>query len=498
MASPAADSAFAALWDNPGAISVRLESGLAAGQELVHYLNRRAKAESEMGSLLLKSVTGSLTAVKGTRSDRVADTSAMMDVWKTLFAQTEAASAVHEVAAEHLQHEVTRPLEHGLKGVETSLHRLLRELESALKRVRGNSRHHVKARAHYLKLGRDLDTMAQTGRNSTRSRFAEVLFEKSLASKRRAFREAEAAYTATHREVQTPEAVAHRGELSTILRDLEQLEATRVALVCDALAKLTALTRSSIVPTHTALCLAVDASAANVDLPADAKAFCASVATGEPLGGLMPFELYTPIEAIPDDDADASPAKEAAEASGPALFGCSLTEYMHAQRQAEGAVGSLAVPLPFLFLIDRVIALGGLSAEGLFRVPGDTVTIKLIKSHIEETITHGLPNLAALTEPGLHDTSDEYGLHAWASCLKLWLRELAEPIVNDECYDFALHVAETQDDASVSLAALAAYPFRTAALTSSDRCLSFVFVHRRLSADGNSAVLACGAAGDAP
>jgi hypothetical protein len=83
------------------------------------------------------------------------------------------------------------------------------------------------------------------------------------------------------------------------------------------------------------------------------------------------------------------------------------------------------------FLADGILALGGARAEGLFRVPGDADAVAALRVQLER----GTYTLGALDDP-----------HVPASLLKLWLRELREPLVPAELYDAA--VAGARDPAA--------------------------------------------------
>ena len=89
------------------------------------------------------------------------------------------------------------------------------------------------------------------------------------------------------------------------------------------------------------------------------------------------------------------------------------------------------MPVVLPFLADGILALGGLKAEGIFRVPGDGDLVGELKLRIDR----GYYTLDGLDDP-----------HVLASVLKLWLRELADPLVPDELYNAC--IAESRDPAA--------------------------------------------------
>jgi hypothetical protein len=78
------------------------------------------------------------------------------------------------------------------------------------------------------------------------------------------------------------------------------------------------------------------------------------------------------------------------------------------------------VPIILPFLADGILALGGTKSEGIFRIPGDGDIVSELKIRIER----GYYNLEGVDDP-----------HVPASLLKLWLRELCDPLVPTELYN---------------------------------------------------------------
>ena len=78
------------------------------------------------------------------------------------------------------------------------------------------------------------------------------------------------------------------------------------------------------------------------------------------------------------------------------------------------------VPIILPFLADGILALGGTKHEGIFRVPGDGDIVSELKLRIDR----GFYTLDGIDDP-----------HVLASLMKLWLRELCDPLVPDELYN---------------------------------------------------------------
>ena len=101
----------------------------------------------------------------------------------------------------------------------------------------------------------------------------------------------------------------------------------------------------------------------------------------------------------------------------PSIFGETLDGVYRLQ---ERNYPDKKVPIILPFLADGILALGGTKSEGIFRVPGDGDLVSELKLRIDK----GYYNLDTVDDP-----------HVLASLLKLWLRELCDPLVPDEMYN---------------------------------------------------------------
>ncbi|EKM52929.1 uncharacterized protein PHACADRAFT_259094 [Phanerochaete carnosa HHB-10118-sp] len=112
----------------------------------------------------------------------------------------------------------------------------------------------------------------------------------------------------------------------------------------------------------------------------------------------------------------------------PSIFGESLDAIFRLQ---ERNYPRQQVPIILPFLADGILALGGTKFEGIFRVPGDSDLVSELKLRIDK----GYYTLDGFDDP-----------HVLASLLKLWLRELADPLVPDEMYNDC--IAESRDSSA--------------------------------------------------
>lgn len=101
----------------------------------------------------------------------------------------------------------------------------------------------------------------------------------------------------------------------------------------------------------------------------------------------------------------------------PSIFGESLDVIFRLQ---ERNYPHLRIPIILPFLADGILALGGTKSEGIFRIPGDSDSVSELKLRIDK----GYYTLDGFDDPTV-----------LASLLKLWLRELCDPLIPEELYN---------------------------------------------------------------
>ncbi|KAJ3129235.1 hypothetical protein HK100_008764 [Physocladia obscura] len=110
------------------------------------------------------------------------------------------------------------------------------------------------------------------------------------------------------------------------------------------------------------------------------------------------------------------------------LFGETLEDVMAVQAKEnpkDSAGRKLALPRILLFLTDAILTLNGCKTEGIFRVPGDIDMVNELRIRLER----GKYDVTGISDP-----------HVASSLLKLWLRELAEPLIPADLYDDCIDI----------------------------------------------------------
>ena len=120
--------------------------------------------------------------------------------------------------------------------------------------------------------------------------------------------------------------------------------------------------------------------------------------------------------------------------TSPSLFGTTLEEIMNVQK---AKCPKLSLPWIQTTLSEAVLRLNGAKTEGIFRVPGDLDEVNNLKVKYDQ-LWCGKESLS-LDDDGTSNFVDLMAniqdAHLPASLLKLWYRELYEPLIPNEFYD---------------------------------------------------------------
>ncbi|XP_059497135.1 rho GTPase-activating protein 39 [Stegostoma tigrinum] len=112
----------------------------------------------------------------------------------------------------------------------------------------------------------------------------------------------------------------------------------------------------------------------------------------------------------------------------PSMFGSSLDEIMNMQHEH---YSDRQLPWVQTRLSEEVLKLNGAQTEGIFRVPGDIDEVNALKLQVDQWV---IPQ--GLTDP-----------HVPASLLKLWYRELEDPLIPHEFYEQSINHYENPEAA---------------------------------------------------
>ena len=116
----------------------------------------------------------------------------------------------------------------------------------------------------------------------------------------------------------------------------------------------------------------------------------------------------------------------------PSMFGGTLIETMEVQRDR---FPHLRLPWILTTMADQILRLNGTGTEGIFRVPADLEEVQSLKSRFDQW------EVVLCRD-----------CHTAASLLKMWLRDLYEPLIPDAFYDECVALAVNLDKDSVTKA----------------------------------------------
>ncbi|KAF9351835.1 hypothetical protein BGX26_010220 [Mortierella sp. AD094] len=114
----------------------------------------------------------------------------------------------------------------------------------------------------------------------------------------------------------------------------------------------------------------------------------------------------------------------------PSVFEATLERLMGRQMAAGGEWAAWRVPRLMVFLKESVVNLGGLKTEGIFRISGDLGAVAELRARIEL----GNYDISGITDP-----------HVPCSLLRLWIRDLPEPVIPYEMYQQCIQGAQDRD-----------------------------------------------------
>ncbi|KAI8600445.1 hypothetical protein EDD21DRAFT_395687 [Dissophora ornata] len=123
----------------------------------------------------------------------------------------------------------------------------------------------------------------------------------------------------------------------------------------------------------------------------------------------------------------------------PSVFEATLERLMGRQMAAGGEWATWRVPRLMVFLKESVVNLGGLQTEGIFRISGDLGAVAELRARIEL----GNYDLAGITDP-----------HVPCSLLRLWIRDLPEPVIPYDMYQRCIQGAQDKEAVTSLVASL--------------------------------------------
>ncbi len=377
------------------------------------------------------------------------DHKSVRDAWDTILRETEAMATAHAEFAVHMKDVNVAGLDTFVQTMKPSREGLAAE-GAKLQRMMAESKENLyKANVAYERACRELEEGRLVAKEKDKKKLEKLQV------------------TAQEKEVEYRSAVKNTNyfqdkmldeQLPELLAGLQKIEEKRVDIIKEHLVAY--LAAQCKIPEQFATGYrSMHAAVKAINRQEDLQAFIASCSTGEPRPEPFVFSEYR-SDAVPvektnklfatlktkgaqllrrdkfnsggDEEGSGGGAgspvgPERALSPGPRkpakgkVYGTTLEEVM--EHQSAVAPG-LPVPKVLTALARCVIENGGTTTEGIFRVPADSSEVAGIKAKLELL---EFDAVAQIRDP-----------HLAAGALKLWLRELEEPLIPASLYDQAL------------------------------------------------------------
>jgi len=437
------------LWDGFDMICRHTNNEIQFVKDVLKFFKKRKELEEEYAKNLAKLAQKSqYTIPLGT----------VCRGWEDLLTQTQNTAHIHTSVVNQLNEKVIESLTVLIKDLETTRKGLYTEGTSLNNEYQKQVDDLKKSKANYEKASKEAEIAQKTLDAAKVDGITKAKdlpkFEREATKKQQTAQSLDETYKKKVEETNNFLESYYTEKMPKILSEFERLETVRVHMLKGNMKKYLSILES-VPPT---LGREIRTLADSVDListEADIDMFVKQNKTGaeipepfeyEPyVGGNVQAKSTAPLthrfmKFVPNKTAS-SENVAAPAALGPvpvakkdppptASFGVTLNKVM--ERHKGTAPNGVEVPKVLLVLTEAVLKMGGLKTEGIFRVPATANEVKSIKEKIDEG------NFASI------DTSGN--VHTPCALLKLWLRELADPIIPISVYEIATENPEKSLD----------------------------------------------------
>ncbi|KNC52686.1 DNA-dependent DNA helicase and ATPase [Thecamonas trahens ATCC 50062] len=423
------------LWDGFDVVVEHTDTGLQALKEVTNVIKKRAELELEYSKKLAK-----LASHPSTR--RVFETTGnsiesqqlgtCASAWTSFLDACMEQANAHADAATSLDETVVTSLNSFIKDMESARKTIVADGQRRLKEKKEAEDAVAKAKTSYFKASESYNSAVaahDAALNNPTAKTKDVTKAKSKMAK---------ASTALEQSVQEYQfQVKGANKVQTrflsrhmpkIMDDLQHLSTVRIHILKTNLRK-TALTLESPPPRTAKAVLTFKGVVAAIDNDSDMRAFITENKTFQLPPPPFEFEEHGAVGA-----ARSKKAKRGAVEANPAtsIFGVSIEEVLAKKVACHPAMGNLPRLIPVL--CHGILAKGGPKAEGLFRLSGENKLVKDLKARLDA---------------GNYDVADIDSVHVLTGALKLWFRELKDPLIPEPLYDQAVAAATEADAAAI-------------------------------------------------
>lgn len=408
-------------------VAQRTDEGLQACKDMLSFMKKRAELEADYGKRLAKLCTSAQPAGKtGDGAGGFGGTCLL--AWQAVLDASQEQARAHVLVSKQLEENVIVSVTSFVKDMEAARKKLVSDGQRVLKERKEQEDALAKAHHQYDKACEARDAAVKAHLQAQAENKAKDLPKlASKVDKAESSRvAAEEEYKFKIKETNSYLDRFHSTHMPKVLDDLQHLETVRIHLYKTNLKKAVRVLEGPPPVTAKAL-LTLKGFVSAIDNDADVRLFIEE--------SRSPNVPAPPYEFVPYGDERAAGSRASlalnaySGAPGPkpatAVFGCTLDEIM--AREPATADGTRAtVPRLLPALCAGIMALDGARSEGLFRLSGEALKIKELRAQLDR---------------GNYDLSGVRSVHILTGTLKLWFRELVDPLVPNELYDACLACA---------------------------------------------------------
>jgi len=427
------DSKFASeLWDGFEIISKHTANEIQFCKDVWKFFKKRREIEEEYAKNLSK---------LGQKSQYTVPLGSLNHAWTEVLQRTQKVGAIHAATATQFGERVCDPVQSLIKDLETSRKQLCTEGIQLNAEYANNVEALKKAKVAYEKASKEFEVSGKTldaAKTEITTKPKDLLkLEKDKEKKQQTATMLEEAYKKRVEDTNGFLEQYYSEKMPRILNEFEHLETVRIHMLKEKMKKYV-IVLDSIPPLLQTENKELLSSIELINQDADIELFIKQNKTNNEVP--MPFEYEPYVQGnVPDvKKVRSSFMRKILSSEGPvistagqpnvkanAVFAVPLEKLMERQKEK---YPNLDVPILLPILSFFILKMNGLKTEGIFRVPANANDVKFVRDKFDEgdyAVTNATNNV-----------------HTPCALMKLWLRELPEPIIPVSHYEMCTETPE--------------------------------------------------------
>jgi hypothetical protein len=419
------------LWDGFEVVSKRADEGLETCKDISNFFKKRASIEDEysksLASLCKSTAGGGFLRKKAAGRKEIGT---LKEAWLKMQDETNKLSLKHADFSAKILSEVCQPIYLFTRNKEISRKQLVTDGNRLTKDLQDSYSNLTKAKQNYDRSCKDLE-LANSTLDKSKSD-ASIKTKDLQKIQQKATKSDELTVESNNQYKQALEVTNklqekfYKDDMPAILDEFQQMENDRIDLLKQCLDNFIGI-QETVPPAIVESCKTMKEHVANIDKEKDVRDFIEENISGEVPPKPVPYEPYNgqPVESTSPSAAGGKPASEIEKIDqffqkkndvSKYPFNCTLEELMEKQK---ADFPDMKIPRILEILIDYLMTSNSAKTEGIFRIPPDASELKALKQQFENNMEYKI----SVNDP-----------HIPAALLKLWLRELPDPLIPTEQY----------------------------------------------------------------